>query len=134
MLETKDVSGPRGVSEVLAILLKQAARTRLIVVSDFNRRIVQRGSTPRRLRAALQSTLGPNLSIATAGLGFQGRRTIDHIALSGDLAAETLSVIGNVHRTAIYRTILALSPTFPLGTVTDGLTRVRNKTRLDGMA
>ena len=36
--------------------------------------------------------------IATAGLGFQGRRTIDHIALSQDLAAESLGVISNVHQ------------------------------------
>ena len=59
----------------LAELLKRASRARLVVVGDFNQRIGQRSSTPLRLRAALQSALGPNLSIATAGLGFQGRRT-----------------------------------------------------------
>ena len=42
--------------------------------------------------------LGPNLSIATTGLGFQGRRTIDHIALSQDPADESLGVISNVHQ------------------------------------
>ena len=77
--------------------LKQAPGARLIVVADFNQRIGQRSSTPVRLRAALQSALGPNLSIVTAGLGFQGRRTIDHITLSGDLAAESLGVVSNVH-------------------------------------
>ena len=82
----------------LAGLLKRAPRTRLVVVGDFNQRIGQRSATPLRLRAALQSTLGPNLLIATAGLGFQGRRTIDHIALSQDLAAESLGVISNVHQ------------------------------------
>lgn len=82
----------------LATLLRRAPRMRLIVVGDFNQRIGQRSSTPLRLRAALQSTLGPNLSIVTAGLGFQGRRTIDHIALSGDLAAESLGVVSNVHQ------------------------------------
>ena len=82
----------------LAGLLKRAPRTRLVVVGDFNQRIGQRSATPLRLRAALQSTLGPNLLIATAGLGFQGRRTIDHIALSEDLAAESLGVISNVHQ------------------------------------
>jgi endonuclease/exonuclease/phosphatase family metal-dependent hydrolase len=82
----------------LAGLLKQAPRTRLVVVGDFNQRIGQRSSTPLRLRAALQSALGPNLSIATATLGFQGRRTIDHIALSNDLATEPLGVISNVHQ------------------------------------
>ena len=82
--------------EGLAGLLKRAAKSRLVVVGDFNQRIGQRSSTPLRLREALQSALG-NLSIVTAGLGFQGRRTIDHIALSGDLAAESLGVVSNVH-------------------------------------
>ena len=82
----------------LARLLKRAPRTRLVVVGDFNQRIGQRSATPLRLRAALQSALGPNLLIATAGLGFQGRRTIDHIALSQDLAADSLGVISNVHQ------------------------------------
>ena len=81
----------------LTSLLTRAPRTRLIVVGDFNQRIRQRSSTPLRLRAALQSALDPNLSIITAGLGFQGKRTIDHIALSGDLAAESLGVVSNVH-------------------------------------
>ena len=82
----------------LAGLLKRAPKSRLVVVGDFNQRIGQRSPTPLRLRAALQSALGPNLSIATAGLGFQGRRTIDHIALSQDLAADSLGVISNVHQ------------------------------------
>ena len=81
----------------MAALLKRAPKTRLIVVGDFNQRIGQRSSTPVRLRIALQSSLGLNLSIVTAGLGFQGRRTIDHIALSRDLAAESLGVVSNVH-------------------------------------
>ena len=81
----------------LAGLLKQAPTTRLIVAGDFNQRIGQRSPTPVRLREALQSALGLNLSIVTAGLDFQGRRTIDHIALSGDLAAEFLGVVSNVH-------------------------------------
>ena len=79
----------------LAGLLKRAPRARFVVVGDFNQRVGQRSATPLRLRAALQSALGPNLLIATAGLGFQGRRTIDHIALSPDLAAESLGVISN---------------------------------------
>ena len=82
----------------LAGLLKRAPGARLVVVGDFNQRIGQRSSTPLRLRAALQSTLGPNLPTATISLGFQGRRTIDHIALSEDLVAKSLGVIGNVHQ------------------------------------
>ena len=77
-------------------MIERAPAQRLIVVGDFNQRIGQRSATPLRLRAALQSALGPNLLIATAGLGFQGRRTIDHIALSPALAAESLGVISNI--------------------------------------
>ena len=54
--------------------------------------------TTPSLREALQPALGPNLSIATAGLGFQGKRTIDHIALSGDQAAASLGIVSNVHQ------------------------------------
>ena len=82
----------------LAELLKRCSRARLVVVGDFNQRIGQRSPTPLRLRAALQSALTPNLSIATAGLGLQGRRTIDHSALSQDLASDSLGVISNVHQ------------------------------------
>lgn len=67
-------------------------------MGDFNQRIGQRSSTPVRLREALQSALGPNLSIVTAGLGFHGRRTIDHIALNRDLVTESLSIVINVHQ------------------------------------
>ena len=80
----------------LAGLLKRAPRARFVVVGDFNQRVGQRSATPLRLRAALQSALGPNPLIATAGRGFQGRRTIDHIALSPDLAAESLGIISNI--------------------------------------
>ena len=82
----------------LAGLLKRAPGARLVVVGDFNQRIGQRSATPLRLRAALQSTLGPNLPTATISLGFQGRRTIDRIALSEDPVAKSLGVIGNVHQ------------------------------------
>lgn len=81
-----------------ARLLKRIPRSRIVVTGDFNQRFGQRSSTPHRLRAALQSALGPNLSIATASLGFRGHRTIDHIALSGDLAAESLGVISNTYQ------------------------------------
>ena len=36
------------------------------------------------------------MTIATSGLGFQGRRSIDHIALSEDLTAESLGVVSNI--------------------------------------
>ena len=37
------------------------------------------------------------MTIATAAVGFQGRRSIDHIALSADLSAEKISAISNIH-------------------------------------
>ena len=37
------------------------------------------------------------MTIATSGLAFLGRRSIDHIALSEDLAGESLDVISNIH-------------------------------------
>ena len=41
---------------------------------------------------------GQNLSIVTSDLGLPGRRTIDHIALSGDPVAESLGVVSNIHQ------------------------------------
>lgn len=81
----------------LAGLLERAPAERLIVMGDFNQRVRQGNGTPRRLRSALQCAMPPRMTIATSALGFQGSRTIDHIALSPDLAAESLAVIGNVH-------------------------------------
>jgi endonuclease/exonuclease/phosphatase family metal-dependent hydrolase len=37
------------------------------------------------------------MTIATSTLAFQGRRSIDHIALSADLAVGSLGVISNIH-------------------------------------
>ena len=81
----------------LAGLLERAPAKRLIVMGDFNQRFRQGNGTPRRLRSALQCAIPSRMTIATSALGFQGNRTIDHIALSPDLAAESLAVIGNVH-------------------------------------
>lgn len=83
--------------EILPQVIEWAPVRRMIVVGDFNHRIGQGGYTPVRLRSALAELFGGRLTIATAGLGFRGRRTIDHTALSGDLAAESLGVISNIH-------------------------------------
>ena len=37
------------------------------------------------------------MTIVTSALAYQGRRSIDHIALSEDLAVESLDVISNLH-------------------------------------
>ena len=37
------------------------------------------------------------MTLATSELAFQGRRSIDHIAVSEDLAVGSLDVISNIH-------------------------------------
>ena len=83
--------------EVLGDVIDRASSRNLIVVGDFNQRIDQGSSTPVRLRGALERVFAGRLTVATAALGFQGRRSIDHIALSRDLAVGSLGVISNVH-------------------------------------
>ena len=81
----------------LAEVLERASAKRLIVMGDFNQRIRQGSSVPCNLRSALQRAIPPRMTIATSALGFQGRRSIDHVALSEDLTAESLGVISNIH-------------------------------------
>ncbi len=81
----------------LAEVLKQGSEKRLIVMGDFNQ-ISGPGSRPRQeLRLALQAAFPPRITIATSALSFQGRRSIDHIALSEDLTCESLGVISNIY-------------------------------------
>lgn len=82
-----------GLSEVL----RQAPSERLIIMGDFNQKIGARSTAPARLRSALLSAIPPGMSIVTAAIGVQGRRTIDHIVLTEDMVAESLSVISNFH-------------------------------------
>ena len=78
--------------------------TPLIVMGDFNQQIGQRQRAypplSHPVRSLLQATMlagrPPGLTIATAGLGLRGRRAIDHIAISGDLSAGSLSTIDNI--------------------------------------
>ena len=82
-----------GLTEVLG----RASAKRLIVMGDFNQRIGPSSSASRKLQSALQSAILPRMTIATAAIGFQGHRSIDHIVLSEDLAAESIGVISNIH-------------------------------------
>ena len=82
---------------LLPELLERMPHRRLVMVGDFNQQIGQPGYAPRHVRDALQSTIPPWLSIATSTLGFNGGRAIDHIALSEDLAAESLGTTSNVY-------------------------------------
>ena len=82
-----------GLSEVL----ERVDARRLIVMGDFNQSIGQGSRAPRALRLALQEAFSPDLRIVTADLVFQGRKSIDHIALSADWAVDSLATISNVH-------------------------------------
>ena len=82
----------------LAEVLKRESAKRLVVVGDFNQRIGQGSGPPRGLRSALQAAIPPRMTMATSALGFEGRRSIDHILLSEYLAAESVGAINNVHQ------------------------------------
>ena len=81
----------------LTHVLERTPAKRLIVVGDFNQRIGQvRYAPPPDVRAGLQSAMPPHMTIATSELCFRERKCIDHIALSEDLAVESLGVISNM--------------------------------------
>ena len=82
-----------GLSEVL----ERVAARQLIVMGDFNQAIGQGSRAPRALQQALREAFDPNLRIVTADLVFQGRKCIDHIALSADWAVDSEDAISNVH-------------------------------------
>lgn len=77
-------------------LLAGMSRQRLVVVGDFNQRVRQ-GRRPSRLLSALHEAVSTHVTIATSALGADGRRAIDHIALSADLHCRTLGVIDSAH-------------------------------------
>ncbi len=78
-------------------LLARDSATRLIVVGDFNQMMGPDSRAPETLQRALREVFPPGMSIATAALTFQGRGSIDHIAVSEDLAAGSIGAISNVH-------------------------------------
>ena len=82
-----------GLAEVLA---GQTSRP-LIILGDFNQVIGKGARAPVYLREALRDAFSRNLAIVTADVMFEGRRNIDHIALSGGLACESVEPISNIH-------------------------------------
>ena len=72
-------------------LLARDSATRLIVMGDFNQMMGPGSRAPETLQRALREVFPPGMSIATAALTFQGRGSIDHIAVSEDSG-------GRVHR------------------------------------
>ena len=81
----------------LTEVLERVEAKRLIVMGDFNQVIGSGGRARRELRLALQEAFNPNLRIVTADLVFQGRKSIDHIALSADWTTSSLDAISNIH-------------------------------------
>ena len=81
----------------LTKVLEDGPANRLIVMGDFNQ-IIGPGSRARpELQLALQKAFPSSMTIVTSALAFHGRRSIDHIALSEDLAVESLDVISNIY-------------------------------------
>ena len=81
----------------LTEVLEWASAKRLIVVGDFNQAIGPGSRAPLKLRSALRESFPPGTNIVTSALAFQGRKCIDHIALSEDLAFTSLGVVCNIH-------------------------------------
>ncbi len=76
-------------------VLSETSTHRLILMGDFNQRLVGPSTAPADLRSALRAAIPSGVTIATSTLGYQGRRAIDHIALSDDLVVEFLGIISN---------------------------------------
>ena len=81
-----------GLTEVLG----RGTAERLIVMGDFNQIVGEGGRAPAGLRSALLRAFPPGMTIATCSLTFQNRKSIDHIALSEELAVERVSEISNI--------------------------------------
>ena len=63
-----------------------------------NEETIGPGSRGRpELQLALQKAFPPSMSVAALEFAFQGRRSIDHIALSEDWQVASLDVISNFH-------------------------------------
>ena len=81
----------------LTEVLRRAPTECLIVMGDFNQIVGEGSRAPLKLRSGLREAFPPGMRIATSDLTFEGRRSIDHVALSDDLAVESLDVISNKH-------------------------------------
>lgn len=78
------------------VLARQTPRP-TIVMGDFNQVIGQGARAPVHLREALKDAFSPSMTIVTADISFEGRRNIDHIALSTDLVCNSVEPISNIH-------------------------------------
>ncbi len=83
--------------EYLTQLLNRHPARRLVVMGDFNQIVGTGSRAPRVLQTALREAFPPRLAIATSNLALSQRKSIDHIALSQDLATERVGIISNIH-------------------------------------
>ena len=87
--------------EHLAGVLSRAPSKRLVVMGDFNQSIPRssrrRSENSARRAALLQDAMPSQVMLITSTLEYRGRKTIDHIALSADMASASLDVISNIH-------------------------------------
>ena len=81
----------------LTEILGRADAKRLIVMGDFNQAMGPGGHAPPQLRSALEKAFSPSMRIVTSDIVFQGRESIEHIALSVDWTVRSLGVISNIH-------------------------------------
>ncbi len=102
--------------ECLTELLRLHPARRLVVMGDFNQIIGTGSRAPKAMQTALRAAFPPSMRIVTSELAFTERKSIDHIALSEDLAAPYLGVISNIHDSGkltdhfgVYARISALS-------------------------
>ena len=80
----------------LKALLAPVRGPRVVVMGDFNQRIAAKSNVPVGLRNKLREAFPPAITVATADLEFGGRKTIDHLAITGDLSADRLCTIDNI--------------------------------------
>lgn len=69
---------------------------KLIVVGDFNQRISGK-YVPKYLHSALIEALSPSLTIISGELVCRDRESIDHIAITSNLATNSVKAIDNLH-------------------------------------
>jgi len=82
-----------GLRQVLA----RIPHERVLVIGDFNQAIGPASRAPAKLRRVLHEAFPQDMRIVTSDIAFEGRASIDHIALSADLAVTSMSTLSNRH-------------------------------------
>lgn len=77
-------------------VLERLPRERLIVIGDFNQVIGPASHAPAELQRSLPAALPQGMRIVTSDLAFKRRAGVDHIAMSADLVATSVSSISNL--------------------------------------